>query len=74
VFEFSSLFDYDGNNAIDLADLAAFLECMAGPGMPPSPVPPPDTETCLDAFDAVADEDVDAADFVEMMLSFGAGL
>lgn len=73
-FEFNSLFDYDGDDDIGLADHAAFVECMAGPGSTPNPTPPPDVPTCLQTFDTNTDADVDAADFVEMQLMFTGDL
>jgi hypothetical protein len=55
--------DSDNDGDVDLNDFAVFAECMFGPGVTPSPTPPPTALECLYAFDAEPDSDVDLADF-----------
>jgi photosystem II stability/assembly factor-like uncharacterized protein len=47
-----------------------FCECLAGPGMPPTPPPPHTPQECLDAYDADEDGDVDLLDFAAQTYSF----
>ncbi len=54
--------NYDGY--VDHEDYDLFADCMAGPGVPPSPTMTTEN-TCLGAFDLDPDDDVDLNDFVE---------
>lgn len=58
--------DTDGDDDVDLADLAQSVECLAGPGMPAA------GEPCVEV-DFDADADVDLLDVAEFQLHF-AGL
>ena len=55
--------DYNGDGLVDLADYAMFTDCFSGPGA--------DTAWGCLCMDQDADNDVDLADFAEMMLMFG---
>lgn len=55
--------DVNAFQSADLEDYSIFADCMAGPGIPPSPNPPMTTQACLDAFDLDGDDDVDLFDF-----------
>ena len=63
--------DIDCDGDVDLADHAAFAECMAGPGMFPAPAPPWSPYECLNAFDDDVDDDVDMHDFAVFQRRFG---
>lgn len=63
--------DFDNDGDVDLADHAAFLECLDGPQVSPAPTEPLTPAQCLVAFDQDADGDVDLADFAALALSFG---
>lgn len=56
-------FDADGNADVDLADLASFASCIAGPQQPLGPC------VCI-VFDVDCDGDVDLADFAAMQTVF----
>lgn len=62
--------DWDGDGDVDLIDAAAFVDCLAGPNVAPTPTPPATPQECLDAFDADADGDVDAGDFAAFQIGF----
>ena len=62
--------DLDGDGDVDLDDYAVFADCMAGPGLTPSPTPPVTTQDCLDVFDFDVDEDVDLLDFAVLQERF----
>ena len=62
--------DFDGDGDVDLDDYAVFADCMAGPGLTPSPTPPVTTQDCLDVFDFDVDEDVDLLDFAVLQERF----
>ncbi len=51
--------DMDADGWVGVLDLAAFVDCMAGPGVMPDPPPPITPQDCLDVFDVDADGDVD---------------
>lgn len=51
--------DYDGNGVLDLADHAAFTDCMDGPGTPAA--------SGCSVFDFDADTDVDLADYEKLL-------
>jgi len=58
--------DFDGDRDVDVDDYRAFLECLAGPDLEPSPNNPEVTTCkveCLNAFDFADDRDVDMKDF-----------
>ncbi len=54
--------DFDFDCDVDDIDYAQFLDCMAGPDLPPDPTPFVEPQDCLDAFDSDGDVDVDADD------------
>ncbi|MCP4591153.1 MAG: hypothetical protein GY842_10435 [bacterium] len=56
-------FDLDGD--VDLADFAAFQDCMAGPETSPEPYNQECVNECLAAFDYDDDLDVDLRDYGE---------
>jgi hypothetical protein len=62
--------DSDNDGDADLNDFAAFTQCMFGPGVIPSPTPPPTALECLYAFDAEPDSDVDLADSSAFLACF----
>ena len=62
--------DIDQDGDVDLADHAAFAECMRGPNLVPNPTPPPSAGECLEAFDFNLDNDVDLADFAVFQEAF----
>ena len=55
--------DVNGDQLIDLADAAAFVDCMTAPGVPFGGL-------MCEAFDFDADLDLDLADFGELQLGF----
>ncbi|UCG15468.1 MAG: hypothetical protein JSV19_09235 [Phycisphaerales bacterium] len=59
-------FDHDGD--VDLDDFVVFADCMAGPGVGPSPTPPVSAGECLDVFDFDEDGDVDLPNFADFRL------
>ncbi|MCH7871234.1 MAG: right-handed parallel beta-helix repeat-containing protein [Planctomycetes bacterium] len=66
--------DGNGDNRIDMADYLLFSACLFGPDTLPSPLTsPPTASLCLNAFDANADNDVDASDFGSFQRRFGTG-
>ena len=54
--------DYDANGIIDLGDHEFFVDCLAGPNVPPTPTDAECINLCLEAFDDDTDGDVDLAD------------
>ena len=62
--------DFDCDGRIDLADFAAFFDCMAGPDATPAPTSPTTPRDCLLMFDFDSDGDVDLADAIVMQGSF----
>jgi hypothetical protein len=65
--------DFNADGTVDLADYPALAECLAGPGLAPSPAEPTCAGTCLDAFDFNGDGDVDLADLAAFQARFEAG-
>ena len=63
--------DFDSDEDVDLADYAAFADCMAGPDATPNPPVPDCITACLGAFDFDADADVDLDDFAQFQVVFG---
>jgi hypothetical protein len=62
--------DINGNGAVDLADHAAFMDCMTGPSVPVPPITcEPDS---FAAADLDNDNDADLADHALFAASFGA--
>jgi photosystem II stability/assembly factor-like uncharacterized protein len=59
--------DFNGDQLVDLADAAAFADCLTGPGTPP----PASTMACLGAFDGDSDGDVDLQDAATFQIAFG---
>jgi len=57
--------DYDGDRDVDLTDLAAWPDCMTGPG-------PADLGSGCEAFDTDFDADVDLRDFGYFQRVYGA--
>jgi spore germination protein YaaH len=55
--------DYNGDGTVNAADLAGFLDCMAGANATPQPVSATCAGVCLQAFDADGDFDIDLKDF-----------
>ncbi len=64
--------DFDADGDVDVEDLAAFAECLAGPDLTPAPADQTCGHLCFDAFDFDGDEDVDLADFAEFQVAFMA--
>ncbi|HNQ22537.1 MAG TPA: hypothetical protein PKK06_05525 [Phycisphaerae bacterium] len=60
--------DYTADGQVDLNDYQAFVECQGGPAVPPASGDCADT--CLAAFDAEHDGDVDLADFAVFQTNF----
>ena len=69
------LFRGDANcdGMIDLDDYAGLADCLAGPGVSPSPTPPTTVNECLDTFDFQPDGDVDLADLAAFQATFPGG-
>ncbi len=64
--------DFDCDGDVDLDDYVVFVDCLAGPGVPPTPTQPGVTEqNCLHAFDFEDDGDVDLEDFGGFQEAFG---
>ncbi len=64
--------DFDANGIVDLDDFAGFADCMAGPGVLPTPPSPECVDACLAAFDFDSDDsDVDLGDFAAFQEAFG---
>jgi len=55
--------DHDIDGDVDLDDLSALLDCLAGSNCSPHPSPPRTPGFCLGAFDSDADLDIDLYDF-----------
>ena len=64
--------DFDNDCMTNLADHAAFFQCLNGPDMPPGPSPPITVQQCLDTFDFDGDLDVDMVDFGGFQPAFSA--
>ena len=64
--------DFNDDAVVDLVDYEAMVECFAGPNASPAPLHPGCVGTCLAAFDFDADDDVDADDFAQFQVAFGA--
>lgn len=62
--------DYDRDGDTDSGDWLSFADCMAGPGLDPSPPVPESPEACHLAFDAESDHDVDADDFSSFQVAY----
>ena len=69
-YEHNPLGDIDHDGDVDLADYAAFAECMRGPNLVPNPTPPPTASECLETFDADLDNDVDLSDMAVFQDAF----
>jgi len=63
--------DFDSDGHVDLGDLSAFTDCMAGPGASPEPQLSGCVDTCLQAFDFDSDDDVDLQDLTALQVAFG---
>lgn len=68
-----NLGDADIDGDIDLADHAAFVDCLAGPGATPDPQDLTPAE-CLAAFDGEPDGDVDTADWQAVQATYTGGV
>ena len=55
--------DYEADGDVGRADFQALAACLAGANTPPSPPEAACAATCLSAFDADGDDDVDLYDF-----------
>ncbi|GJM25166.1 MAG: hypothetical protein DHS20C16_15810 [Phycisphaerae bacterium] len=62
----SRLGDFDGDGDVDQLDYAAWLDCYDGPAEFPKPSEPRTVESCIAAFDADNDGDLDMSDFAEI--------
>jgi hypothetical protein len=62
--------DFDGTGVVDLADWDPFTDCIASPGVTPSPTLPECVDACLGAFDSDGDNDVDLQDFSAFQRDF----
>ncbi len=65
-----TLGDYNADGNVDLADYPGFVECLAGPGVPPQLPAAQCVPACLAAFDFDADNDVDLEDFAAFTVYF----
>ena len=63
--------DFDDDGDVDLDDFLHLADCLAGPGVLPSPAPPSTWQQCLIAFDVEGDVDVDVSDFGAFQEAFG---
>ncbi len=61
--------DADCDGRIDVGDLAAFADCLAGPDLASGPTPPTTAADCRFAFDVDGDQDVDLRDFLALQRS-----
>jgi hypothetical protein len=64
--------DHNADGTVDHADLDAFLDCLEGPFGTPRPALIKCSATCLQAFDADGDYDLDLRDFRAFQASFEA--
>ena len=62
--------DFDASGEVDLSDYIHLFDCFAGAGSPPSPEITACVSTCLQAFDANHDGDIDLQDFAEFQIAF----
>lgn len=60
--------DFNGDDAVDLADFAFFSDCVSGPDATPAPtVTGATADQCQIAFDADDDQDVDMSDYAALL-------
>ena len=59
--------DYDADGSVDFGDLAALIDCLAGPGSLPQPASPECAPYCLQVFDTDGDDDVDLHDYADIL-------
>jgi hypothetical protein len=69
-----NLGDHEPDGDVDLADHAALVDCLSGPGTAPIPTPPTTVQDCLDAFDGDYDGDVDLKDKSGIDVNFTGSL
>lgn len=63
--------DFNGDDAIDLADYEFLSDCVSGPDAAPAPTTTgASADQCLIAFDTDDDQDVDLSDYTTFMVSF----
>jgi hypothetical protein len=65
--------DADDDCDVDLDDWTSFIECQAGPGVPPTPQAPLTPELCLYYFDFDEDADVDLIDATAFQAGYLSG-
>ncbi|MCB9850345.1 MAG: hypothetical protein H6817_06530 [Phycisphaerales bacterium] len=58
--------DWDGDGNTDASDMAAFVDCLAGPNVDPNPSESFCVDACLTVFDLDSDGDVDLRDYRAM--------
>jgi len=63
--------DATGDGVLDLADLMTFVDCLSGPGVPPTPGAPTTAQDCLNSFDCDHDSDIDVSDFTRFQITYG---
>ena len=63
--------DFDGDGQVASADLAAFVDCYAGPASPANPSSSHCAAACAQAFDGDSDNDVDLIDFASFQSEYG---
>lgn len=63
--------DYNADGVVNFIDLAAFADCLEGPFGTPRPTLVRCAATCLQAFDADGDYDVDLVDFSAFQSAYG---